>query len=128
MRRKMFYGASPKIFERAKQLRANCTPAEEEMWKRLRESQLGLKFRRQHPLANYIADFYCHQAKLVVEIDGSIHKLQHIKEYDEGRTYVMEQLGIKVLRFSNEDVFFEIDMVLKRIKDEIDRCTKDQHE
>lgn len=123
----MFYGAGPKIFARAKQLRASCTPAEIEMWKHLRESQLGVKFRRQHPLANYIADFYCHQVKLVVEIDGSIHKLQHIKEYDEGRTYVMEQLGIKVLRFTNEEVFSDIEMVLGKIKSVILNSTPDQH-
>lgn len=123
----MFYGAGPKIFARAKQLRASYTPAEIEMWKHLRESQLGVKFRRQHPLANYIADFYCHQVKLVVEIDGSIHKLQHIKEYDEGRTYVMEQLGIKVLRFTNEEVFSDIEMVLGKIKSVILNSTPDQH-
>lgn len=107
-------------------LRANCTPAEIEMWKHLRESQLGLKFRRQHPLAHYIADFYCHQAKLVVEIDGSIHKLQHIKEYDEGRTYVMEQLGIRVLRFTNEEVFSEIEIVLEKIKNTMLSPEQDQ--
>ncbi|MEK6478519.1 endonuclease domain-containing protein [Catalinimonas sp. 4WD22] len=116
MQRKMFYGAGPEIFARAKKLRATCTPAEIEMWKHLRESQLGLKFRRQHPLANYIADFYCHKVKLVVEIDGSIHKLQHIKAYDEGRTYAIEQLGIKVLRFSNEEVFSDIETVIEKIK------------
>ncbi|MDF9798633.1 very-short-patch-repair endonuclease [Catalinimonas alkaloidigena] len=119
MQRKMFYGAGPELFARARRLRATCTPAETEMWKYLRESQLGLKFRRRHPIANYIADFYCHQAKIVVEIDGSIHKLQHIKEYDEGRTYVMEQLGIEVLRFSNEEVFSDIETIVEKIRNVI---------
>jgi len=69
----MFYGASPLIFERAKQLRNQVTHAEMIIWNYLRGNQCGYKFRRQHPVGNFILDFYCHQLKLAIEIDGSIH-------------------------------------------------------
>ncbi|MND89107.1 endonuclease domain-containing protein [Solitalea canadensis] len=63
----MFFGAGPLIFERAKYLREHMTIAEKIIWEKISKKQLGVKFRRQHPIANYIADFYCHSAKLVVE-------------------------------------------------------------
>lgn len=113
----MFYGASPKIFENANVLRANMTEAENILWNRLRKNQLnGYKFRRQHPIDTFIADFYCHAGQLVVEIDGKIHQDKTIKEYDEGRTYEIEHLGIKVIRFSNEEIKNNIEKVIERIK------------
>jgi imidazole glycerol-phosphate synthase subunit HisF len=69
----MFDGASPLIFERAKDLRKNMTEAEKVLWFHLKQNSGGFKFRRQHPLGIYIADFYCHKAKLVIELDGTIH-------------------------------------------------------
>jgi very-short-patch-repair endonuclease len=77
---------------------------------------LGLKFRRQHPLDNYIVDFYCHELKLVIEIDGSIHSLKHIKEYDLVREEHLRALGFKVLRFSHEDVFTNPHLIEEKIK------------
>ena len=75
----MFFGAVPEIFEFAKRNRANPTPAEEYLWNFLCKNQLNnLRFKRQHPIGNYIADFYCHSAKLVIELDGSIHKLEEV--------------------------------------------------
>ena len=112
----MFYGASQNIFENAKKLRYKMTPSEEKLWAELSENKLkNYRFRRQHPLGNYIADFYCHKAKLVVEIDGEIHDSEENKEYDSGRDKTMESFGIKVLRFTNNDIEKNLIGVLKII-------------
>ena len=93
------------------------TEAEEILWKRLRNNKLEeLKFRRQHPLDIFIADFYCHQKKLIIELDGGIHDNLEQKEYDEGRTFELEEKGFKILRFRNEEVINNIEDVLSRIK------------
>ncbi len=100
----MHYGAGPAIFKKAKELRDNPTRAEEFLWEKIRRNQLsGFKFRRQHPIANFIADFYCHEVRLVVELDGSIHRKIEQKDYDNGREHELRTFGIKVLRFKNED-------------------------
>lgn len=72
--KEMFFGASPKIFQRATELRKNMTEAERILWSALRRKQLsGKRFRRQHPIETFIVDFYCHEARLVIEVDGGIH-------------------------------------------------------
>ncbi len=76
----------------------------------------GYKIRRQHPLGPYIADFYCHQKKLVIEIDGGVHNDVTVKEYDEIRQKTIEFYGIKVIRFRNEDVFSRMKFVLAEIE------------
>ena len=92
------------------------TPAESMLWSFLRnKSFLGLKFRRQHPIKNFIVDFYCHELKMVIELDGSIHDQNDQAEYDLGRTFELEELGLKVIRFRNEEVFDSIERVLERI-------------
>lgn len=92
---------------RAKSLRSNLTPAENRFWNYVRAKKMaGLKFRRQHPIGNYIADFYCHRLRLVVEIDGNIHEDQDIKEYDKERELQIKRLGLSVLRFTNADVLY----------------------
>ena len=108
--RSMFYNARPVIFQRAKSLRKNMTGAEKMLWERLRKKQLGVRFKPQHPIGRFIADFYCHQAKLVIEIDGEIHDGQ--KEYDIGRTSEMEDYGMRVLGFKNSEVFEDIEGVV----------------
>ena len=113
----MFYNASPAIFEKAKELRANMTEAEKALWARLKNKQLGVRFKSQHPIDIFIADFYCHQAKLVVEVDGEIHQQQ--KQYDEGRTADLERFGIRVLRFTNKEVLNQLDAVVNQIKQAI---------
>ncbi len=113
----MFYGASPKIFEFALYLRNNPTYTESALWMRLSKKQLGVRFKPQHPILRFIADFYCHKAKLVIEIDGDIHNQQI--EYDIGRTEELEFLGIKVIRFKNEEVLENIELVIERIKEEL---------
>jgi cyclase len=117
----MFYGASPEIFKKAKALRDNTTEAEKALWKKLRLKQLGVKFRRQHPINIYIADFYCHEKKLVIEVDGDYHLISDQKEYDELRTEDLKEYGIEVIRFNNEEVLNEIDKVVKKIKEVIAR-------
>jgi len=114
--RKMFYGAKPQIFAKAKELRENLTKAENELWNKLRANQLlGLRFKSQHPIQNYIADFYCHKLKLVIEVDGGYHEPKDQGEYDLGRTYDLNDLGIQVIRFSNEEVLSSIENVIKKI-------------
>lgn len=113
----MFYGASPEIFEIAKVLRNHLTETEILLWEELKDNKLdGLKFRRQHPINQFIVDFYCHKRKLVIELDGEIHQKQDQKERDEGRQFMLEELGITVIRFKNEEVLNDIDKVLTEIR------------
>ena len=113
----LFYGASQLITKRAIELRKNMTPVEKELWKHLKNKQiLGLRFRRQHPIDIFIADFYCHKIKLVIELDGQIHSTPKNIEYDENRTAELERLGIKVIRFKNEEVLENIEEVVNQIK------------
>lgn len=100
-----------------KELRNNATKAESQLWKTLQKSQLeGRKFRRQHSIGNYIVDFYCPKEKLIVELDGQVHDNIMNEEYDTKRTIYLENLGFKVLRFENNLVFEQLDMVLESIK------------
>ena len=113
----MFYGASPEIFHRAKVLRDRLTPAERMLWEYLRKNQVdGYKFRRQHPISYFIVDFYCHAAKLVIEVDGSIHDTVDQREYDIYRTEQLQLLGLHVLRFDNAEVYHCVDEVLETIR------------
>jgi very-short-patch-repair endonuclease len=96
---------------RAKGLRRNMTQAESLLWDRLRNRRLnGLKFRRQHPLGRLIADFYCVQYRLVVELDGGIHDVQN--DYDEERTRQFEAFGYRVIRFRNDQIEMDMEKVL----------------
>jgi len=114
----MYYNASVSIRENAKVLRTNETKAEKLLWQYLKDKQLnGLKFRRQHAIDQFIADFYCHTLKLVIEIDGEIHTIAENKEYDANRTYELMQYGIKVIRFTNQEIDTNIEKVLKQIKE-----------
>ncbi len=81
----MHYSASKTIFQYAEVLRKNMTETEKVVWERLCKNQLGIRIRRQHPIYKYIADYYCHELKLVIEIDGGIHLLKENKEYDINR-------------------------------------------
>ena len=113
----MFFNAKPHIFEKAKDLRKDMTPAELKLWKYIKNNQiLGLRFRRQHPIDIFIADFYCHQIKLVIELDGEIHNNNENREYDENRTAELERLGIKVIRFNNHEIMDNIEKVVEQLK------------
>ncbi len=114
-----FYGATPEIFLRAAELRRNMTNAEKFLWEELRNKKLaGLTFRRQHPINQFIADFYCHKAKLVIEIDGSMHDIDEYKIKDKGREDEFEKFGITTIRFKNEEVFQNLDNVIEIIRSE----------
>src|SRR5215470_7313385 len=97
----MFQGANPLVFQLSKDLRKNMTQAEKILWMHLKKGVRGLKFRRQHRIGNYIADFYCHKIKLVVEIDGLIHQDEAIKIYDAKRDQDLRDLGCVIMRFAN---------------------------
>ena len=110
--------ASEEIFQRAHSLRHSLTEAEKILWDQLKNRRLnGLKFRRQHPIRLYIADFYCHEKRLIIELDGGIHNDPSVKEHDENRSAELDRLGITVIRFSNEQVLYIIEKVLKDIID-----------
>ena len=112
----MFFNAKPAIFEKAKDLRKNMTPAELKLWEHIKDNKiLGLRFRRQHPIDIFIADFYCHKIKLVIELDGRIHNNPENKGYDENRTSELERLGIKVIRFKNEEVLENIENLISKL-------------
>ena len=115
--RNMFFNAKPDIFQKTEMLRKNMTKAEMKLWEKLRNKQLGVRFKAQHPMMCFIADFYCHKSRLVVEIDGDSHGQQ--KEYDIGRTTEMERFGIRVIRFSNEEVINSTEKVVEGIKDNL---------
>jgi cyclase len=118
--KEMYYGATPALLEFARQLRLNETEAEKELWRHLSKKQVnGMRFRRQHPVLYFIADFFCPQAKLVIEVDGGIHNLPAQYEYDRNRDRELMSLGLKVLRFTNEEVFSNIDKVVETIITEI---------
>lgn len=118
MRKEMFKGAAHLIFQRAKELRNHVTDAERILRMHLRDKQMGYKFRRQHPIGNYIADFYCHQLKLI-EADGSVHNNDEVKKKDIERQLFFESTGIKVIRFTNDDIRFNIEKVLSKVNSEI---------
>ena len=100
----------------ARKLRQEETEAEKILWEALREKRLnGLKFRRQHPYERTILDFYCVKHQLVVELDGSIHDLQDQFASDEERTKYLNDHGLRVIRFRNEEILKSLPAVLQRI-------------
>ena len=119
MKDDMFYKAHPLIFQKAEELGNNPTDAENYLWNFLREKQLGIKFRRQHPASIYVLDFYAHKIKLAIEVDGSIHSLEDVKRNDAERQKHLKELGIYFLRFSNKEVLFEIEKVIEIVKAKI---------
>ena len=110
MKTDMHYGASPTIFKIARQLRKNPTKAEAFLWEYLRKNQMGRRFRRQHPTW-----LYCHPLRLVIEIDGGIHEEAEQQIIDKEKTENLESLGLHIIRFSNEQVLFDIDNTLSLI-------------
>jgi len=95
------------------------TQAEELLWKYLRNKRTGYKIRRQHIIGKFVADFVCLPKKLIIEVDGKIHEKQ--KEQDKHGTEVLNQLGYKVIRFSNEEVLNDPEGVFQKIRVELDR-------
>jgi very-short-patch-repair endonuclease len=121
----MHKGAIKPLYQRARELRNKSTHAEVILWGYLKTKPLGFKFRRQHPYAIYILDFYCHSLKLCIEVDGSIHTIKEVNENDLLRQKHLEDDGIRVIRFENsilaiksEPVFKEIESILQLLTNE----------
>jgi cyclase len=121
------------ITKRARNFRKKQTEAENVMWQKVRDRQIGYKIVRQKPiLIDYfgrkraiVADFYCHEAKLVIEVDGNVHTKQ--SDYDSIRTLLLNQKEIKLVRFTNAEIMNDVDGVLSRIKEEIFSLTRSPH-
>ncbi|MBB1604461.1 endonuclease domain-containing protein [Variovorax sp. UMC13] len=113
--------ATPNARANAQVLRREMTDSERKLWTGIRAEQLGVKFRRQHPLGNYIADFACLAPKLIVELDGSQHDAQ--QGYDARRDAFFRAQGFDVLRFASNDPFIHLDGVLQAIANRLDLLT-----
>jgi len=118
--KELHQGAKPSTHQHARELRQQSTEAEQKLWTLLRNRQLKeKKFRRQHAIAGYVADFYCHESKLVVELDGNIHNNREAKAYDHSRTALLNEMGITVLRFWNNELLTDPAKVLQTISDHL---------
>lgn len=118
----MFLGASPLIFHRAEVLRKKMTEAEKILWEVLKTKKLrGFKFRRQHPILKFILDFYCHESKLGIEIDGQVHNSKEQRFYDEDRTEILKEYDIKIIRFHNNEIIENLEVVKLKILSELKR-------
>lgn len=116
----MWKGAPPENFGRAKSLRENMTPAETLLWKKFQSPPFSqYKFRRQHPVQNYIADFYSHSLRLVVEVDGEYHETSEQINLDKERTEILKFNNLEVIRFTNEQVLNNTFDILKEIEERI---------
>ncbi|MEH2259109.1 endonuclease domain-containing protein [Nostoc sp.] len=106
---------NPKLIERAKELRKNMTPAEKKLWY---EYLRNFKFRvlRQRPINHFIVDFYCPTLQVAIEIDGDSHFTDECQDYDIERTRILEGYGLKIIRFTNSQVFNQFDSVCEQIK------------
>jgi len=118
----MHHGASATIFARARILRAKATPAEKKLWEALKGKKLGgVRFRRQHPIGRYILDFYCHSSKLGIELDGAYHQDKLQQWSDADRTLFLEDLGLRIIRFTNEEVLENLSVVLSTIEEKLNQ-------
>ena len=122
----MHYKASKTIFQYAEVLRKKMTEAEKIVWERLCKNQPGVRIRRQHPIYKYIADYYCHELKLVIEIDGGIHLSKENRQYDISRDITLNEFGIQIIRFTNDQVINDIDQIIEEIKRKIEELKQKQ--
>jgi len=112
------------IKPRRKGLRNNSTYAEVFFWQQVKGRQLeGRKFRRQTSVGNYVVDFYCSEEKLVVELDGEVHFDEEAIKYDEKRTEYLKSMGLRVIRFENQDVLKNTEYVLGKVKENFKKHT-----
>lgn len=103
---------------RARYLRKIETRAEKLLWIRLRNRQVaGFKFRRQHPIGYFVSDFYCHEIKLIIELEGKIHDKKEQKEYDKLRKELIETWGYKIINFRNRQIYNDIENVMQCVKE-----------
>lgn len=112
-----------KTIIKARYLRKEETKTEQILWKKLRNKNLGIKWRRQHPIDMFILDFYAPEIKLAIELDGSVHNVKENKEYDEIRTRYLESKNIHVIRFWNSEIEKDLENVLTKIKEKIEQLS-----
>ncbi len=113
---------NPKLKELARQLRRNATKSEVLLWQKLKRDQMhGYDFHRQKPIDDYIVDFFCNKLRLAIELDGYSHQLDEVWEKDIKKTIRLNELGIYVLRFSDQQVLKDMENVLRIIEDYIFR-------
>ena len=105
--------------EYAKENRRHMTDAEKALWNIIRQPTCSYKFRRQHPIYDYIVDFICIEKKLIIEVDGAYHSEPQQQEDDRVRTETLSNMGYKVIRFTNEEVLSNPKVVLRTIKEEL---------
>jgi very-short-patch-repair endonuclease len=105
-----------RLIKLAREFRKEATYTENLLWQALRKhKQAGLKFRRQHPIIGFVADLYCAEHKLIIEIDGDVHEDESVAEHDKKRQAALEQAGYRVIRFTTSEVTLNIDGVISRI-------------
>jgi len=118
-----FQTASPDRYlllkEFAKHNRNNQTDAESFLWQQIKGNALGVKFKRQHIIYDFIVDFVCLEKNLIIEVDGGYHYRSEQLEYDAYRTEDLERYGFHVIRFDNNDVLFNTNNVIKKIKEQL---------
>jgi very-short-patch-repair endonuclease len=102
---------------RGKKLRNEPTSSEIIFWSLLKQHFSNFRFKRQHPISQYIADFYCHKLKLVIEIDSDIHKMEEVKNKDKLRDEFLQTLNLKIIRFTNDEVSKNGDRIVKRLQE-----------
>ena len=107
--------------EKAREMRHNPTEAESALWGILRNKQLGYKFHRQYVVETYIVDFVCLDKLLIVELDGKYHSLSEQKERDKARENRLSQLGFRILRITNEELFVTTETTIEKIKAELSK-------
>ncbi len=111
----------PELKDTRRVLRKQPTRGEFVLWQNLRRKQLGVKFRRQFSIERYVLDFYCHELKLAIEVDGYTHDRPPVKNKDAIRQGRLESLGIRLLRFRDEEVLGNVEKVTERIRNEIEK-------
>lgn len=111
-----YHGAIASLFKNARILKHESTESEQILWKELKAKRfLGLKFRRQHPIDKFVVDFLCNEYKLIVDVDGGIHNEESVKERDIKRENILRELGWGIIRFSNEEIHYNISSVLEKL-------------
>ncbi len=116
----IYFGATPKILGIAYDLRQGMTEAEKLLWSKLRNRQVkGYKFRRQHPINEFVVDFFCYEARLIIELDGKVHDNEFQSERDKERTIILQKMGLHEIRFRNEEVINNIENVLLKIAEKL---------
>ena len=123
-----FHKGAPALnFRYSKENRKQPTQAEKVLWQHLRNRRLnGFKFPRQHPVSDFIADFYCDDCKVIVEVDGNYHNDAEQILYDQQRTFQLKDLGLKVIRFTNREVLEQMDYVLLALADYLETSSNEK--